>query len=152
REILVILRDSYVRTGGVEYMHLQDPGERGRIQKRVEQPHSKPPREEQLRIMHKPNQAEPFESCQQPKVVGQKRFSMQGGETTVPLLDEICEAAAADNLEEVCIGMAHRGRLNVLVNIAGKNPGQVFQEFEGNIDPRAVQGSGDVKYHLGVEG
>src|SRR5690606_35160719 len=79
-------------------------------------------------------------------------FSLEGGETMVPLLDEICEGAAADGLEEVCIGMAHRGRLNVLVNIAGKDPAQVFREFEGNIDPRTVQGSGDVKYHLGVDG
>src|SRR5699024_3979989 len=133
-------------------MHIQDPERRQWIQERVEQPHSKPPREEQLRILHKLNQAEAFESFLQTKFVGQKRFSLEGGETAVPLRDEICEAAAVDELDEVCIGMAHRGRLNVLVNIAGKNAGQVFREFEGNIDPRTVQGSGDVKYHLGVEG
>jgi len=152
REVLGILRDSYARTIGIEYMHIQDPEQRQWIQDRVERPHEKPPREEQLRILSKLNQAEAFESFLQTKFVGQKRFSLEGGETTVPLLDEICEAAAGDGLDEVCIGMAHRGRLNVLVNIAGKNPGQVFREFEGNIDPRTVQGSGDVKYHLGVEG
>ncbi len=152
REILGILRDSYSRTIGLEYMHIQDPDERKWFQERVERPHTKPPREEQLRILQKLNQAEAFETFLQTKFVGQKRFSLEGGETTVPVLDEICEAAAADALDEVCIGMAHRGRLNVLVNIAGKHASQVFREFEGNIDPRTVQGSGDVKYHLGVEG
>ena len=152
REILGVLRDSYCRTIGLEYMHIQDPAERQWLQDRIEIGHTKPPREEQLRILLKLNQAEAFETFLQTKFVGQKRFSLEGGETTVPLLDEICEAAAADGLDEVCIGMAHRGRLNVLVNIAGKSPSQVFREFEGNIDPRTVQGSGDVKYHLGVEG
>jgi 2-oxoglutarate decarboxylase len=152
REILGILRDSYARTIGIEYMHIQEPDEREWFQDRIERPHTKPPREEQLRILQKLNQAEAFETFLQTKFVGQKRFSLEGGETTIPFLDEICEAAAADKLEEVCIGMAHRGRLNALVNIAGKRPSQVFREFEGNIDPRTVQGSGDVKYHLGVEG
>jgi len=152
REILGILRDSYARTIGLEYMHIQEPTEREWFQERIERPHTKPPREEQLRILQKLNQAEAFETFLQTKFVGQKRFSLEGGETTIPFLDEICEAAAADKLEEVCIGMAHRGRLNALVNIAGKRPSQVFREFEGNIDPRTVQGSGDVKYHLGVEG
>ena len=153
REILGVLRDSYCRTIGLEYMHIQDPDERQLAAGRASSVgYIKPPREEQLRILLKLNQAEAFETFLQTKFVGQKRFSLEGGETTVPLLDEICEAAAADDLDEVCIGMAHRGRLNVLVNIAGKRPGQVFREFEGNIDPRTVQGSGDVKYHLGVEG
>lgn len=152
REILGILRDSYVRTMGVEYMHIQGPEERAWFQERLERPHVKELREEQLRILQKLNQAEAFETFLQTKFVGQKRFSLEGGETMVPLLDEICEGAAEDGLEEVCIGMAHRGRLNVLVNIAGKDPAQVFREFEGNIDPRTVQGSGDVKYHLGVDG
>ena len=152
REILGILRDSYVRTLALEYMHIQDPAERVWFQERIERPHVKETREEQLRILQKLNQAEAFETFLQTKYVGQKRFSLEGGETTVPLLDEICGAAAAEGLEEVAIGMAHRGRLNVLVNIAGKDPSLVFREFEGNIDPRTVQGSGDVKYHLGVEG
>jgi 2-oxoglutarate dehydrogenase E1 component len=152
RAILGILRDSYCRTTGIEYMHIMDPEQRRWIQERVEQPHVKPPREEQLRILLKLNQAEAFETFLQTKFVGQKRFSLEGGETTVPVLDEICEAAAEANLDEVAIGMAHRGRLNVLANIVGKKYSQIFREFEGNIDPRTVQGSGDVKYHLGAEG
>ncbi|MFP5253649.1 MAG: multifunctional oxoglutarate decarboxylase/oxoglutarate dehydrogenase thiamine pyrophosphate-binding subunit/dihydrolipoyllysine-residue succinyltransferase subunit [Actinomycetes bacterium] len=152
RDILGILRDSYCRTVGIEYMHIQDPEQRRWIQQRVEQPHRKPPREEQLRILLKLNQAEAFETFLQTKFVGQKRFSLEGGETTIPLIDEVCEAAAEDGLDEVCIGMAHRGRLNVLANIVGKSYSQIFREFEGNIDPRTVQGSGDVKYHLGAEG
>ncbi len=152
RHILGILRDSYCRTTGIEYMHIQDPDQRRWIQERVERPHKKPPREEQLRILHKLNQAEAFETFLQTKFVGQKRFSLEGGETTIPLIDEICEAAADHSLDEVTIGMAHRGRLNVLANIVGKRYSQIFREFEGNIDPRTVQGSGDVKYHLGAEG
>ena len=152
RAILGILRDSYCRTTGIEYMHIMDPEQRRWIQERVEQPHTKPPREEQLRILLKLNQAEAFETFLQTKFVGQKRFSLEGGETTVPVLDEICEAAAEADLDEVTIGMAHRGRLNVLANIVGKKYSQIFREFEGNIDPRTVQGSGDVKYHLGAEG
>ncbi len=152
RHILGILRDSYCRTTGIEYMHIQDPEQRRWIQERVERPHSKPPRDEQLRILHKLNQAEAFETFLQTKFVGQKRFSLEGAETTVPLLDEICEAAADNGLDEVVIGMAHRGRLNVLTNIVGKSYANVFREFEGNIDPNTVQGSGDVKYHLGAEG
>ena len=88
----------------------------------------------------------------QTKFVGQKRFSLEGGESAIVLLDEVCEQAAEDGLEEVCIGMPHRGRLNVLSNIVGKSYEQIFREFEGNLDPRTVQGSGDVKYHLGSEG
>jgi len=152
RSVLGILRDSYCRTVGIEYMHIMDPEQRRWIQKRVEQPHTKPPREEQLRILLKLNQAEAFETFLQTKFVGQKRFSLEGGETTIPVLDEICEAAAEAGLDEVTIGMAHRGRLNVLANIVGKKYSQIFREFEGNIDPRTVQGSGDVKYHLGAEG
>lgn len=152
RDILKILRDSYCRTTGIEYMHIMDPEQRRWIQERVEQPHTKTPREEQLRILLKLNQAEAFETFLQTKFVGQKRFSLEGGETTVPVLDEICEAAAESGLDEVAIGMAHRGRLNVLANIVGKKYSQIFREFEGNIDPRTVQGSGDVKYHLGAEG
>ena len=152
RHILGILRDSYCRTTGIEYMHIMDPEQRRWIQERVEQPHVKPPREEQLRILLKLNQAEAFETFLQTKFVGQKRFSLEGGETTIPVIDEICEAAAEAGLDEVTIGMAHRGRLNVLANIVGKKYSQIFREFEGNIDPRTVQGSGDVKYHLGAEG
>src|SRR5690606_19407250 len=84
--------------------------------------------------------------------VGQKRFSLEGGESLIPVLDEVAEAAAQAGLDEVTIGMAHRGRLNVLANIVGKSYAQIFSEFQGNVDPRTVQGSGDVKYHLGADG
>ncbi|WP_312179021.1 multifunctional oxoglutarate decarboxylase/oxoglutarate dehydrogenase thiamine pyrophosphate-binding subunit/dihydrolipoyllysine-residue succinyltransferase subunit [Arthrobacter sp.] len=152
RKILGVLRDAYCRTAGIEYMHIQDPEERVWFQDRLEAPYSKPSREEQLRILSKLNAAEAFETFLQTKFVGQKRFSLEGGESLIPLLDTIISGAADEGMEEVGIGMAHRGRLNVLTNIAGKTYAQVFREFEGTQDPRSVQGSGDVKYHLGTEG
>jgi 2-oxoglutarate dehydrogenase E1 component len=152
RDILGILRDAYCRTIGIEYMHIQDPEQRAWIQRRVENRHDRMPREDQLRILHKLNQAEAFETFLQTKYVGQKRFSLEGGESMIPLLDEVIKAAAVADLVEATIGMPHRGRLNVLANVVGKSYGQIFREFEGNIDPRTVQGSGDVKYHLGAEG
>lgn len=152
REILGVLRDSYTRSIGIEYMHIQDPDQRAWIQERVEIPHHKPSREEQLRILHKLNEAEAFETFLQTKYVGQKRFSLEGSESLIPLLDEILYTAAHDDVIEVAIGMPHRGRLNVLTNIAGKSFRQVFAEFEGNYGEESVQGSGDVKYHLGTSG
>lgn len=152
REIYKILRDSYCRTVGVEYAHIQDPAQRKWFQEKLERPYAKPTREEQLRILEKLNEAEAFETFLQTKFVGQKRFSLEGGESTIAALDEILQESANANLQEVVIGMAHRGRLNVLTNVAGKTYGQVFKEFEGNTDTSTVQGSGDVKYHLGTEG
>ena len=152
REVLGVLRDSYCRTVGIEYMHIQDPEQRAWFQERLERPYEKPTKDEQLRIMGKLNEAEAFETFLQTKYVGQKRFSLEGGESTIALLDEILQGAAEAGLDEVAIGMAHRGRLNVLTNIAGKTYGQIFREFEGTQDPKTVQGSGDVKYHLGTEG
>ena len=152
RHILGVLRDSYCRTIGIEYMHIQDPDQRQWIQERVERPYNKPTREEQLRILAKLNAAEAFETFLQTKFVGQKRFSLEGGESVVPLMDELLSCSAKEGLDEVCIGMPHRGRLNMLANVAGKSYGQIFREFEGTQDPRSVQGSGDVKYHLGTEG
>jgi multifunctional 2-oxoglutarate metabolism enzyme len=152
RQILGVLRDSYCRTVGVEFMHIQDPEERSWIQQRVEVPHAKPDRDEQLRILRRLNAAEAFETFLQTKYVGQKRFSLEGGESVIPLLDGVLIEAAKVGLDEVAIGMPHRGRLNVLANIVGKSYGQIFREFEGNLDPKSMQGSGDVKYHLGAEG
>ncbi len=152
RDILGVLRDAYCRTTGVEYMHIQNPAEREWFQNELEREYAKPSREEQLRILGKLNAAEAFETFLQTKFVGQKRFSLEGGESLIPLLDAVISDAADDGLDEVAIGMAHRGRLNVLTNIAGKTYAQVFREFEGTQDPRSVQGSGDVKYHLGTEG
>jgi len=152
REILGVLRDSYCRTVGVEYMHIQNPEERAWIQARVERPHGHPGHDEQLRILSRLNVAEAFEMFLQTKFVGQRRFSLEGAESLIPLLDAVLTEAAGEQLHEAVIGMAHRGRLNVLANIVGKSYGQIFQEFEGNLDPATTHGSGDVKYHLGAEG
>ena len=152
REIMNTLWDSYCHTIGVEYMHIADPEQRRWFQEIMERPHEPLTREEHLRTLDKLNEAEIFETFLQTKFVGQKRFSLEGGESVIVLLDEICDNAANAHLDEVCIGMPHRGRLNVLANIVGKKYGQIFREFDGNIDPRIQQGSGDVKYHLGAEG
>ena len=152
RKILGILRDSYCRTTGIEYMHIQDPAQRRWMQERVEVGYAKTTSDEQLRILRRLNAAEAFETFLQTKFVGQKRFSLEGGESVIAVLDRILTRAASEGMDEVCIGMPHRGRLNVLANIAGKSYGQIFREFEGQLDPKSVQGSGDVKYHLGTEG
>ncbi|WP_426183882.1 multifunctional oxoglutarate decarboxylase/oxoglutarate dehydrogenase thiamine pyrophosphate-binding subunit/dihydrolipoyllysine-residue succinyltransferase subunit [Microbacterium sp. TWP3-1-2b2] len=152
RDILGVLRDSYCRTLGIEYMHIQDPEQRRWFQEQVEVKYQKPGHDEQLRVLRKLNEAEAFETFLQTKFVGQKRFSLEGGESLIPLLDEILQGAAAGGLEGAAIGMAHRGRLNVLTNIAGKTYGQVFREFEGLQATGNKRGSGDVKYHLGTQG
>jgi 2-oxoglutarate dehydrogenase E1 component len=152
RDILGVLRDSYCRTIGIEYMHIQDPEQRAWFQQHVEVKYQKPGHDEQLRILSKLNEAEAFETFLQTKFVGQKRFSLEGGESLIPLLDELLRGAASAELDGAAIGMAHRGRLNVLTNIAGKTYGQVFREFEGSIAVGSKKGSGDVKYHLGTEG
>jgi 2-oxoglutarate decarboxylase len=152
RDILGVLRDAYCRRVGVEFRHISDPEERAWIQNRVEVKHAPPTRDEQLHILGRLNTAEAFETFLQTKYVGQKRFSLEGGEAVIPLLDAVLTQAAAQNLDEVVVGMPHRGRLNVLANIVGKPYSKIFNEFEGNIDPSTAQGSGDVKYHLGAEG
>ncbi|NQU36521.1 MAG: multifunctional oxoglutarate decarboxylase/oxoglutarate dehydrogenase thiamine pyrophosphate-binding subunit/dihydrolipoyllysine-residue succinyltransferase subunit, partial [Actinobacteria bacterium] len=152
RDILGVLRDSYCRTIGIEYMHIQSPEERAWIQYRIERRYSAPGRDEQFGILRRLNAAEAFENFLQTKYVGQKRFSLEGGESAITILDEILTNSAEAELAEVCIGMPHRGRLNVLANIAGKSYTQIFREFEGQVDEDSVQGSGDVKYHLGQEG
>ncbi|MFN3948721.1 multifunctional oxoglutarate decarboxylase/oxoglutarate dehydrogenase thiamine pyrophosphate-binding subunit/dihydrolipoyllysine-residue succinyltransferase subunit [Microbacterium sp.] len=152
RDILGVLRDSYCRTMGVEYMHIQDPVQRQWFQRNIEVKYTKPGHDEQLRILSKLNQAEAFETFLQTKYVGQKRFSLEGGESLIPLLDQILQGAATAGLDGAAIGMAHRGRLNVLTNIAGKTYGHVFREFEGAVAIGSKRGSGDVKYHLGTEG
>ncbi len=152
REILGVLRDSYCRTVGVEYMHIQNPDERAWIQERVERPHDRAGHDEQMQILSRLNVAEAFEMFLQTKFVGQRRFSLEGAEALIPLVDAVLTEAAQASLDEAVMGMAHRGRLNVLANIIGKSYAQIFQEFEGNLDPRSTHGSGDVKYHLGASG
>ena len=150
RDILGVLRDAYCRTIGVEYMHISDPEERAWIQQKMETPRKPFDKAELTHIMDRLNAAEAFETFLQTKFVGQKRFSLEGGEAVIPMLDAVLHGAAHEGLDEVCIGMSHRGRLNVLSNLAGKSYGQIFQEFEGNYGQKL--GSGDVKYHLGTEG
>ncbi|HEX7355461.1 MAG TPA: multifunctional oxoglutarate decarboxylase/oxoglutarate dehydrogenase thiamine pyrophosphate-binding subunit/dihydrolipoyllysine-residue succinyltransferase subunit [Mycobacteriales bacterium] len=152
RDVLGVLRDAYCRTVGVEYMHIQDNEQRAWIQQHVEHGHERLGSEGQLHVLERLNAAEAFEAFLQTKFVGQKRFSLEGAESTIPFLDELLQAAAGDGLDEVVIGMPHRGRLNVLANIVGKSYAQIFREFEGHIDPGSVYGSGDVKYHLGTTG
>ncbi|MEV6373368.1 multifunctional oxoglutarate decarboxylase/oxoglutarate dehydrogenase thiamine pyrophosphate-binding subunit/dihydrolipoyllysine-residue succinyltransferase subunit [Micromonospora musae] len=150
REILGVLHKSYCSTTGVEYMHIADPAQRRWIQEQVERPSAGPSKSEQLRILGKLNQAEVFETFLQTKYVGQTRFSLEGAESLIPLLDTIMRQSLRAGLDEVAIGMAHRGRLNVLTNIAGMTYRQLFREFEGLHSED--EGSGDVKYHLGSEG
>ena len=150
--ILGLLRDAYARTIGIEYMHIQDPHQKRWIQERVETARPEPDRQEKLRILRKLNEAEAFETFLHTKYVGQKRFGLEGVESVIPLLDAIARKSIDEGLEELVIGMAHRGRLNVLANIIGKSYQRLFQEFEGEIDVDAPQGSGDVKYHLGASG
>ena len=152
REILGVLRDSYCRTVGLEYMHIQNPVERAWLQARVERPHHDVDHDEQIRVLSRLNVAEAFEMFLQTKYVGQRRFSLEGAESLIPLLDAVLTEAARKQMHEAVIGMAHRGRLNVLANIVGKSYAQIFNEFEGYLDPGSMHGSGDVKYHLGAEG
>jgi 2-oxoglutarate dehydrogenase E1 component len=151
-DILKVLRDAYCRTAGIEYMHIQDLDEQHWIQSQIEGVQNDLDTEDQRHILGRLNAAEAFEKFLGTKWVGQKRFGLEGGESLIPILDTILEAAADEGLEDAVMGMAHRGRLNVLANIVGKSYDQIFKDFEGVPDPTAVQGSGDVKYHLGQKG
>ncbi|WP_137725324.1 multifunctional oxoglutarate decarboxylase/oxoglutarate dehydrogenase thiamine pyrophosphate-binding subunit/dihydrolipoyllysine-residue succinyltransferase subunit [Prescottella subtropica] len=152
RDVLSILRDAYCRHTGVEYTHILEPAQQAWLQERVEAKHVKPTVAQQKYILSKLNAAEAFETFLQTKYVGQKRFSLEGAESVIPMMDAIIDQAAEHQLDEVVIGMPHRGRLNVLANIVGKPYSKIFTEFEGNMNPAAAHGSGDVKYHLGAEG
>ncbi|MGH3946949.1 MAG: multifunctional oxoglutarate decarboxylase/oxoglutarate dehydrogenase thiamine pyrophosphate-binding subunit/dihydrolipoyllysine-residue succinyltransferase subunit, partial [Pseudonocardiaceae bacterium] len=152
RDVLSVLRDSYCRHIGVEYTHILETDQLRWIQDRVEQKHVKPTVAQQKYILNRLNAAEAFETFLQTKYVGQKRFSLEGAETVIPLLDAVLDKAAEHDLDEVVLGMPHRGRLNVLANVVGKPYSQIFREFEGNLDPGQAHGSGDVKYHLGAQG
>ncbi len=152
RDILGVLRDAYARTIGVEYMHIQEPDQKAWIQARVESPTDAISPDDKRRILRKLNAAEAFERFLATKYLGQKRFSLEGAETLIPMLDVLGSAAADAGMQELVMGMAHRGRLNVLANVLGKSYAQIFREFEGELDPSSTQGSGDVKYHLGQLG
>ena len=151
-DLLGVLRDAYCRSIGVEYMHIQNTDEQRWIQEHVEIKPPPPSKERKHRILERVNAAEAFERFLATKYVGTKRFGLEGAESAIPILDEILSGAADDGLDGAVLGMAHRGRLNVLSNIMGKSYEAIFSEFEGHVDPDTVQGSGDVKYHLGATG
>jgi 2-oxoglutarate dehydrogenase E1 component len=152
REIMHLLRQTYCGSIGIEFMHIQDPDQKSWLQRRVE---GAPwltalSAEEKRTILHRLTEAEGFEAFCQKRYVTTKRFGLEGGEITIPALHAIIETVAAEGVVEVAIGMPHRGRLNTLVNIVKKPLTALFSEFGGeSFKPDDVQGSGDVKYHLG---
>jgi multifunctional 2-oxoglutarate metabolism enzyme len=152
RDVLSVLRDAYCRHIGVEYTHILEPEQQKWLQERLEIKHDKPTVAQQKYILSRLNAAEAFETFLQTKYVGQKRFSLEGAEAVIPMMDAAIDQSAEHGLDEVVIAMPHRGRLNVLANIVGKPYSQIFSEFEGNLNPSQAHGSGDVKYHLGATG
>jgi 2-oxoglutarate dehydrogenase E1 component len=154
REILETLRKTYCGKIGCEYMNIQVPEQKRWLQQRMEPEANqwKLPTETRVRTLRNLIAAEEFEHFLHSRFVGQKRFALEGAETALAILEEILERAAAYHVAEVVMGMAHRGRLNVLANVVGKDLKQIFSEFEGELDPASTQGSGDVKYHLGSTG
>ncbi|MFG0256834.1 MAG: 2-oxoglutarate dehydrogenase E1 component [Phycisphaerales bacterium JB043] len=154
RELIEVLDNTYCRNVAIEYMHVENEEERNFFRDRCESSRnqaelSNPDRAHILLQLHK---AEMFETFLHKRYVGQKRFSLEGAESLIPLLDRLLEQAADDGVSEVVMGMAHRGRLNVLNNILGKSYEQIFTEFEENWEEDFVDGGGDVKYHLGFSG
>jgi 2-oxoglutarate dehydrogenase E1 component len=154
REILEVLRDTYCGTIGVEYMYIADPERKEWLQERMESARNRLVLDtaSRRRLLEKLVEAESFERFLHAKYVGHKRFSLEGCEALIPLLDRVLCDAARQGVREVVIGMSHRGRLNVLANTIGKPLAQIFSEFDGSVDPDSTQGSGDVKYHLGATG
>lgn len=154
RDILEMLHQTYCEKIGVEYRHIQDPEEKLWLQNNMEVVRNQPVFNSSVkkRILEKLIEAESFEHFIDKKYIGHKRFSLEGSETLIPTLDFLLNEAANDGVQEVVIGMAHRGRLNVLANIIRKPLYAIFSEFEDIVDLESVQGSGDVKYHLGASG
>ncbi len=149
RDIVSLLKQVYCGTIGADYMHINNTIERRWIQNRMENRQLRPPftSEKKISLLERITAAEGLERYLHTKYVGQKRFSLEGGESLIPMLDELVQQAGAKGMKEIAIGMAHRGRLNVLVNLVGKNPGDLFAEFEGTY--KSTLASGDVKYHQG---
>ena len=152
RQIIDTLRDAYCQTTGIEYMHISNPEEKLWIQQQVEPGPEVLSLDEKKHILDRLNAAESFERFLHAKYTGHRRYSLEGAESVIPMLDALLEAAADTGTVEVVLGMSHRGRLNVLANIVGKPLSEIFREFEGDVDPNTVQGSGDVKYHVGMTG
>lgn len=153
RQILERLRNTYCQSIGAQYMHIDDFSIRRWLQQRMESTENRLQlsRQEQLRILTRLTDAVTFEEFIRRKFVGAKSFSLEGSESLIPLLDLAVEKAGEQGIEEIVLGMAHRGRLNVLANIIGKSPREIFREFE-DADPEFYVGRGDVKYHLGYSG
>ena len=149
-DLLGVLRDAYSRTIGVEYMHIQDPEEKTWIQEQVEMPKHPFSTEDQRFIFECLSRAEAFEGFLDKRFVGHKRFGLEGGESAIAILNAIFEQAADEGMAAAVMGMAHRGRLNVLAHVMGESYERMFQQFEGYVDPETIQGTGDVKYHLGA--
>lgn len=154
KEIVSLLRDTYCGKIGAEFMHLLDLDERQWLRDRMESTTntSELNIDEKKEVLHNLNQAKAFEQFLHKKYIGHKRFSLEGADTLIPMMRHMLDQAGKDEVEKMFIGMAHRGRLNILVNIMGKPYSKVFADFEGNLDPDSIQGSGDVKYHLGSKG
>jgi 2-oxoglutarate decarboxylase len=152
RDILAVLRDAYCRTSTVEYMHISDHDQKEWIQERVEAPQPALTTAEQQRILQKLGEVEALEQFLHKRYLGQRRYSLEGAESTIPMLDAILSEAADGGAGESVIGMSHRGRLDVLTSIVGKSYSDIFREFEGALPLDLPQGSGDVKYHIGAEG
>jgi 2-oxoglutarate dehydrogenase E1 component len=154
RELLAALRETYCRTIGVEYMHIQDTRIRRWLQERMEPRRNRPNfgRDKKLTILKELHYAEMFERFLHTRYVGQKRFSLEGAETLIPVLEAFVEMAPETGVREIVMGMSHRGRLNVLTNTLRKPYQEVFAEFEENFLPDSIDGDGDVKYHLGFSG
>ncbi|MBE0551925.1 MAG: multifunctional oxoglutarate decarboxylase/oxoglutarate dehydrogenase thiamine pyrophosphate-binding subunit/dihydrolipoyllysine-residue succinyltransferase subunit [Ignavibacterium sp.] len=154
REVINILQKTYCDKIGVEYMHIQNPAEKVWLQSKMEPSKNSPSFDKQIKknILDKLIKAELFENFVHTKFVGHKRFSLEGSETLIPVIDTILNQASERGIDEIVLGMSHRGRLNVLTNIIGKSYESIFSEFEDIKDPDTIQGSGDVKYHLGATG
>lgn len=154
REIINSLQRTYCEKIGVEYMHIQSPAEKVWLQSKMEPMKNTPEWDitTKKKILNKLIQAESFEHFVHTKFIGHKRFSLEGSETLIPVLDFILDLSAEHQIVEVVLGMAHRGRLNVLTNIIGKTYESIFSEFEDIKDKDSIEGSGDVKYHLGATG
>jgi 2-oxoglutarate dehydrogenase E1 component len=154
RQILETLRKTYCGRLGCEYMHIQHTEEKRWLQERMEPQANHWPLDpaRRTRNLERLLEAESFENFLHTRFIGQKRFSLEGGESAMVVLEELIEHGAANGIEEIVLGMAHRGRLTVLTNLVGKPMAQIFGEFEGNVHPEMAQGTGDVKYHLGAVG
>ncbi|MCH8151575.1 MAG: 2-oxoglutarate dehydrogenase E1 component [Planctomycetes bacterium] len=151
RAILQLLQDTYCRTIGAEFMHIQDPQQRRWLQQRMETVRGRPDmtHEQRMRILRELSEADAFENFIHTRYTGAKRFGIDGGESVIPLLDEIIEQGPVNDVKEFTIGMTHRGRLNVLVNILHKTYDQIFTEFSEAWTEDFIAGGGDVKYHRG---